>query len=563
MRVSTTSRWRLIAAGIAVVAASCGRGGCGSCDRIESVEPYIPEDASGAVLFSPPGALQPPLAAFLAGIEGKGGLFDWMQGKYGVDVSSEEGLLAAGIDPALGVAIVRRDGVSLLLGGASDREAFEGLVQARLAALGYPAPTQREVGELKILEVAGSADAARPPVAFGWKENLAILATGTTGAEDENGAALVEAIRAIASRDGQAPGLLGTDGWRSMDAAIPARGPGAFAYYDMDALEGDDRPLIGALGAFGPVVGEALKKSVASSQDLGLRFSVVEDRVSLDALLRTEPGSIPIEWLAVEEPPPPFGALLPRETTMLLRLRANVGMIRDLPAFLREMILPAGVLGRIHPLLATVDPDADLLAHLTGHVAVAFVGLGEESVLGKLLVAKRVWHVTSQIQAALLFQVRDPQALRAAWAARAIDVTKAGFTLAEAPGVAGGPPVTRLSHKKSGEEYAILFHGDVVALVIGKEAYVEMRDVIEGRATPLRERAESPLAKAVTGAAGAEADAAKLTAGLFLSFNRLTRQLGEKGAPPFYLRVINSIFEASAGIEVTGDSVRLSWEAVQ
>lgn len=558
-RSSQRRVWRLLAGALwLAVAASCGRGGCGSCDRVDGVEPYVPEDASGAILFSPPGRLRPPLAAFLAGIEGEGGLFDWMRGKYGVDVSSEDGLRAAGIDPELGVAVFRRGGVSLVLGGASDKDAFVGLVRARLSALGYPAPTESDAGGLQVMEVGGSAEAARPHVAFAWKQNLAILATGV-----EDGPTLVEAVRAIASRDGKGAGLLGTDGWRSMAEALPERGPGAFAYYDLHALEGDDRPLVGLLSNLGPTVGGALKSGVANARDLGFRFSVTEDRVSLDGLLRTEPGAIPTEWLTVEGPPPAFGAMLPRETTLMLRLRANVRMISGLPAFVREMILPAGILGQIHPLLRPADPDADLLAHLTGHVAVAFIGLGEESVLGKLVVAKRLWHVTSQIQAALLLQVRDPEAMRAAWARMADNAVKVGFTITEAPGVAGGPPVVRLSHPKTQEEYAVLFHGDVLAIVVGKEAYVEIRDVLEGRATPLRERAESPLAKAVTGAAGAEADAARLTAGLFLSFNRLTRQLGEKGAPPFYLRVINSIFEASAGIEVTGDSVRLSWEAAQ
>lgn len=543
---------RILAAAAFVAAASCGRSGC-SCDRVEDVEPYLPEDASGAILFSPPGALQPPISAFLAGIEGEGGLFDWMAGKYGVDITSEDGLRASGIDPALGVALVRRNGVSLLLGGASDQDAFTRLVYARLSALGYPAPVER-TGDPPVLEVTGDPAAGRPHVAFGWKHTLAILATG------DEAAPLVDAVRAIAARN--TGGLTTTDGWRSMAEALPAHGPGAMAYYDLHALEGDDRPLVALLRGLGPTVGAALEKGVASSRDLGFRFSVADDRISLDALLRADEAAIPTEWLEAG-PPPSFGAMLPRETTALLRLRANVAMIQDLPAFLREMILPPGILGRIHPLLAQVDPDRDLLAHLTGHVAVALIGLGEESILGKLLVARNLPQVTSQIQAALLFQVRDPAAFLASWAAHTEAPTRAGFTVIEAPGIHGGPPVTRLSHPKTGEEYALLVSGDVVALLCGKEAYVDVRDVLEGRATALRERAESPLAKAVTGAVGAEADAARLTAGLFFTFNRLTRQLGEKGAPPFYLRVINSIFEATAALEVTPSSVRLSLEAVQ
>lgn len=548
---------RILAAVAFVAAASCGRSGC-SCDRVENVEPYVPEDASGAILFSPPGALRPPIAAFLAGVAGEGGLFDWMDGKYGVDISSEDGLRASGIEPGLGIALVRRDGVSLLLGGASDQDAFTRLVYARLSALGYPAPTEHEAGGMKVLSVLGDAEAGRPHVAFGWKDNLAILATG---AEDE--AVLIEAVRAVAARDGSSGGFTTTDGWRSMAEALPTQGPGALAYYDLHALQGDDRPLVGMLRGLGPMVGGALEKGLASARDLGFRFTVVDDRIALDGLLRAEEGAIPTDWITVEGPPPPFGAMLPRETTMLLRLRANVLMIRDLPAFIREMILPAGILGRIHPLLKAADPDQDLLAHMTGHVAVAFIGLGEASVLGKLVVARKLSQVTSQIQAALLFEVHDARAFLAAWSDYGENAAKAGFELTETPGIAGGPPVMRFSQPKTGEDYAVLVSGNVVALLIGSEAYVEVRDVLEGRATPLRERAESPLAKAVVGAVGSEAEAAKITAGVFLTFNRLTRQLGEKGAPPFYLRVINSIFEATAALEVTPSSVRLSLEAVQ
>jgi hypothetical protein len=226
------------------------------------------------------------------------------------------------------------------------------------------------------------------------------------------------------------------------------------------------------------------------------------------------------------------------------------------------MVLPKGVLGLVHPLLAEASADSDLLAHLTGNIAVALIGLDEDAALGSFVTAKRPSQVFRFLDGAVLLQVRDAAAFRATWARFTERATKLGWTLTDAPPVGQGPPVVRLSHPKTKEHYAILSVDDVVMVVVGRSAYIDIRDVIEGRSTPLTARAETDLAKRVV-VAGDRAAAEKLTLGVFLSFARITRQLGEKGAPPFYLRVVNSISEAALGVEVEASSVRLSMEVVQ
>ncbi|MGM0574993.1 MAG: hypothetical protein ACQEXJ_04595 [Myxococcota bacterium] len=524
-----------LAMGVAVISAQACRGGCrgegGDATRV------VPEEARGVAVVPSLEALRGRLVAFLAGVEGASGALDLVEARYGVNLSDADGLREVGIDPDGSAALFAVDEAGVLAVSVSDDDAFADLVSSR-AVKWAGARVEERHGEAGL---AGIAEASARPkeAALGdagprWK-----LAWGTT----EDG------VGVVVLTPGEADPA---ERWRAL-----AGGAGGFAVSDLAGRARDglgDAPGLWlavrrspsvppGLGTVGALLAPYLEPLSTWTGHVGLEAEGLTARV--DGVWEGE-GTFPVGWFRPKGEPEALAEHFPKALTAFARVRADAGSLRNMPSFLRERVLPSTMPGPVGKLLPSPAEWLDLAA---GDVAVALLGIDDEATVEQLVRAQRRPDVILQLlHAGVGLTVRDPAEAR-----RHVEATRerfegAGWTTARIEGKAW----EGVGFRKGEHAWSALLRDDVMVLLSGSGEVERFLAVAEGRALPLTAMAEG-------GGVRAEALTDPQTGvGVLLTFTRITRELADKGLPPYFLQIINDVRSVALAFRPREDGVGLA-----
>jgi hypothetical protein len=510
----------------------------------------VPPEAIASLRLPALSALEAPLEGFLSGLGDAEGIYSFIDGRFGLDLSSPEGVRDAGLDPELGVHAFWFDGATALVAGVSEVEAFERTLRPRVLGSGYGEPVAWQDGEF-------SGYVAQQPhpegLALAWAISRNAAAVVVAAGADTAKAKVLHVLR----RDPAGASLYATDAYKAAFEGVEGTSPSVDLYLDLRGVASSSDAVKAGLRLLGPV-NAALEPVASEALALGARLQVAPDALRLRGRLqvRAEGTAWLRKWTQPGEVPPDFAALLPRDTVALLRLRVSPEPIAQVPNLLLRAVVPDEAISSIHPLFPLVEPLRAVLPRLRGDVALALFGLVEGQAPGALGTARSLRDVLPIVEGALFVSVDDIDGLWADLAGIGPKVEEAGYRVRSAPPLQGTRGTVLIEHPKSGEFLAVLALGRTVALVSGERGYVAVRDAAEGRATRVLDRVETPFLEGVLNGEPA-------AAGLYLSFNRLSRDLAERGAPPFFLKLLDSIFEAGLRVRVDETNLWLEAEVLQ
>lgn len=209
---------------------------------------------------------------------------------------------------------------------------------------------------------------------------------------------------------------------------------------------------------------------------------------------------------------------------------------------------------------------ASLVDGLTGEFAFAVMGLDEAVQPTSIL--RSVEHLPSLLQAihmAVAVEAVDESKAKELYESVRVQAPKAGFKVSTLEDAAfdgiilsKGKPNVRLAAvpNKGVRTYTLLRKGAVLIGLSGQGELQRFLDVQSKKAIALSASATDEHMKAVL--SGSE-DALAVT----LMSTRITRELADKGVPPFFLTVVNSIREVALRAKIEGKQLNIVMEARQ
>lgn len=487
--------------------------------------------------------LRGSVQSFLAGIRGTGGFLDLIKERYGVDLGSREGLETAGIDPDAGVALFRAGDAAVLAIGVSDREAFDRLL-VRRAQLGGGADVSPVEGTppLKVATPRMKKGAVGPPP---WK-----LVWGVTD----------DRVGLMVATEGSGDPVAR---WRELAGGADA----SFTTTPRAQRAQEETPE-------GTVLWGAGKASVTAPEELGMLASLMNPYLSgLDDWtghlhlsesavglrlrgLYTGEGTLPARLFAESSSKrTPFAELWPKSSTLFVRFRLDLEPVRAMPGFIRDRVLPKR-LPRIDGL--HLPPTEDVVEGLTGEMAVGLMGLDREVTLASMLKPKQKLSTLLQLfHLAIAVRVEDPAAVLSGIESLAVGLDQEAW--ATAPVNGGGWRGMSFVKFKT-RHYAAIIKGDVLVLLTGAGEVARFVDVGKGEAINLASMGSAGGGEASADRALGLVEGAP-TLGAFVAFTRITRELSDKGVPPYFLKIINDIRSVSASLDVRAQDALLELSA--
>ena len=153
--------------------------------------------------------------------------------------------------------------------------------------------------------------------------------------------------------------------------------------------------------------------------------------------------------------------------------------------------------------------------------------------------------------AVITAEVTDPAAARSFITAATGRMVAAGWFAAslESDGWSG----VALRKEGSPAVWSIIQRGSVVAVISGPGEVARFVRVARGTALSLEAAAQGPVAKAA-------ASSPEVGIGLSAGFRRVTRELSEKGLPPFFLQMVNDLRAISGAIRFRPDGATVELE---
>jgi hypothetical protein len=500
----------------------------------------VPEEAPLVVVAPELHGLRRPLVAFLAGIQGASGFLDLIEARWGIDLTAAAGLDEAGIDAERPAALFQDGSAVSLAVGVSDPARFVELVALRAETLGAKAEEQGGVW-------MASAAAEPERGSSGWE-----MAFGVT--EDRIGLLRVAF----------APDADPANRWTTA-AARHGNLRGSPRETEAAAL-GEAAPVLWAshLGGLPVPASAGTAAQLIKPWLAGLdRWSVQVGLTEADLAVRARAiwsgeGELPSAWLSPATEPAPFAQVFPKTTTMLVRGRLDAARVRGLASFVRDALLP----DRFPDLDGLPLPSpAAVLDAMTGDVAVAILGVDADVSVTDLTNPKsygptsygpksheRMAAALQLVHTALAIGTRDPKAASALVETLAQQTAAMeGFAVAAIDrGGYRGYAIARGRHT-----YAVLVKDSVLLFMTGAGEVERFLAVGEGQGSPLATAAEDPGARA---ALGLEPSAL----GAFATLTRITRELAEKGIPPYFLKILNDIRSLSGFVQVQPRQLDLS-----
>jgi len=504
------------------------------------LETWVPEDAGELLWTADLARLAQGINGLTARIPGAQGARDVVQLLAGVDLLDAEALQEAGFRQDSGVVAFRwRNGAWLVL-PVVDRRGAEHVVEL-LRRRGYspvqqPLPAHRAVAHWSL---GARTDAAREAVHI-WQLPDAVIVRWTPG-----------------SAGAQTPPEPSGQAWSHWLAArrLGKRGlpsPPGELHVRIDLSP--DGPVIAAMhDALGPgnlLLGGLVDRFVRVQADLELVAAVPSLRVHL----RTAPGAaadvaafhagflgeVPGTLLDL-------GDLLPDETAVLLRVRANPSLWNRIPSGLRDRVLPASLLGALHPALVGVDARSALVAAMDGQVAAGLLSIADSVPLDPRAWQEVDWRKSLGAFAAVML-TSDVAAQTFVQQCRTALETSADRPVTVQIGAWSGFSV-------AGPEapWLLLRNNRSVALLSGQGVAEDLQRIAAHRFPN--------LAAAAHGAVETDLVAGRrFWLGALATTPRTVRSLRRRGVPDHFLQMLASLSAVSVAVQLAPDGVEASAE---
>ncbi|MFO0746562.1 MAG: hypothetical protein U1F43_12950 [Myxococcota bacterium] len=502
----------------------------------------MPVDVDGAFVVPSLGALQQKSTAFLGGLEGAIGALDLLADRYGIDLRSPEGLEQTGLEPAQGAVVWTAGGAFVIGVSVKDAKAFGARVDTRLvrghgANMIGAAPDAWSAPRIYAGPIPPGAKDGLPAWRAAWgvtDDGIGLLAL--TGPSDDPAAL----YRRAAAEQG---GLVKEPNGRLAKAKLAA-GDGAIAWLVLRDVLPQVPDDLGMLKGIVEKVRSGLREwqggIVAADDHLALRI----------AADFTGEGELPVDWARPTGAAAGLAKVLPKTTTALIRFRVNLDMVRRLPSFLRSQFLPDQIPGLE---MLPIPALSDAIDLIDGDVGVALLGIAPDATLGHLtsLAAFRD-KALETFRVALIARLHDPDAARRQFSDIAEQLRNNNWLVADIdPAKAAG--WTGWTFVRGATTYSVLMDPEVMIFIIGPgevDAFIAAR---AGRATTLAQFGAG-FDQSVQEALGLAPAGSGTAFGVSLGFLRVTRELADKGVPPYFLKMLNKV--RIVGLSIDGQPKR-------
>ena len=481
-----------------------------------------------------------PLADFLSGIEGSKGLYELIKVQLGLDLTDDEGLKEVGLDPKTGLVFFEKEGSFSFAVGVSYPKRFMDHVRERIRILGPSNLSESADDKVRLATGPSLPDGEGFLWSVAWGVTSDNVGLVTWTGKGESAEAAWDLAADKPSSTFEKPESLN-------DAMLWAAGHTGGLKFDVPV----------------PVVGNVLSQALKGGGNWELGVELEPDTLRLRASIPGGAGLGAIgPYMQTDTSSPKFAAIFPKNSSLFVRSRVLLEkagpflagaalLLNSEPAYIDRLPVP---------------PIPMLLDSLTGEIAVAVMGLDDG------------------VQPTTILRIRNDlprllQAVHTAVAVEAVTEAKAKELLssivARAP--TAGFRTSALSHAemegviltkeltarrggyKSRQEkrvYTVLRHGKILVGISGEGELQRFLDVQAGKAIALQTAATDAHMKA---ALIEGKDALALT----LMSTRITRELADKGMPPFFLTVVNSIREIALRARVEKKHLKIVLEARQ
>ena len=303
--------------------------------------------------------------------------------------------------------------------------------------------------------------------------------------------------------------------------------------------------LHNALGLGNLLFGGLVDRFISAQADLTLKARLP----SLHLQLRTEPrGAEDVAAFQsgfVTETPGTLlnlGDLLPDETMLLLRARANPALWSMVPSGLRDRALPASFLGVVHPALNGVDARQALIAAFDGQVVGGVLSIADTVPLDPRTWPEVDWRASVSAFASLLM-TSDVAAQTFVQQCRTAIETSPDKPTTVQLGLWSGFGVPG-----PGAPWLLLRKNRSVVLVTGPGAEQDLRRVAKRRFGSLGSAAEGPIEQDLV--AGG-----RFWLGATATTPRALRSLRRRGVPDHFLQMLGSLSASSLAVQLGPDGV--------
>ncbi|MBT9554665.1 MAG: hypothetical protein IV100_01495 [Myxococcales bacterium] len=511
---------------------------------------------------------------FARGISETGRFRDLFKAETGADIGTADGLRSVGFDPEGAVAVVRHQRVSTLIAGAEAPDRLLPAMVSKLQNLGFArvetAPL--EASGLQLITAGDESGAVEVAVAI--HEGLLALSFPSVGAD------AVAAAKAFVSAPAAAPFFDSAVG-RALVAQLPGDGPiwyGAAARTlktDDGKARYDVAKLLGLPDVIADGVNAYVGRWIETVEFAGARMNVEPCATAVLAALGTK-DSVPLIPAAYrpKTQAPDFGRVLPRDTVAVVRAAVDVGAIAEPFIALATMGASLGSLvgggddpivtflgKQVSPELADRHVVNDVLAHVSGHFAVALLGVDRKAPLPDLGDLSDPLRWLSQVQLVLGIGLADGKRFLDLWWPKRAVLASFGFESEEVAAKNPEARVLKLSRNcrppppppkgqkppppKLCERYGVYATPSALHLTSGHQALDRLLAVEGGKANDLRSLTREPLGISVL-------EHGPETVGLYFSFDGLLKAVSGRNLPGGATRYLAQAFEFVSTLDAQG-----------
>jgi len=489
----------------------------------------VPPEAEVVLVVPSIARAQAAATSFLDGLPGAAGVLELLAERYGVDLRTPDGVAALGIDATRPAVVWTYDGGTTIAVAVRDANAFGAHIERRLVQGAGATPGERfseRWDDPKKLD--GPVPPGDPRADPAWRAAWAVtrdgigLLTLTRGEFDAYARCLGATFDM--HRFGE-----DTDG--PYAKAKEVGGPDALLYMIVGDILPPTPPGLGLLKGFVDNLRGGLARWYGGVALSGERLAL---RLASDF---TGEGELPVSWVTLGGGADAIARALPKTTSALVRFRVNLGKLRALPSFIVSQFLPDQIPG-FEALPIPALPD--LIDLLEGDVGVALLGLDPKATFGHLTSLRALQErALETFRVAFVARLRDAEGARRQFAGIADQLDSSGWVVAPLLAEQAGG-WTGWTFVRGQTSYSVLMDAEVIVFIVGPgevDAFIAARS---GRATTLAAYGMG-FDATLKGALGIAPAGGGTALGVSLGFLRVTRELADKGVPPFFLKLLSRI----------------------
>lgn len=250
-------------------------------------------------------------------------------------------------------------------------------------------------------------------------------------------------------------------------------------------------------------------------------------------------------FLAEKEGLLQLGDLLPDEVALLARGRVNPALLDMVPRIVRDRLIPASLLGQVHPALAGLDVRSALIEQLDGQLAAGLLGVDDQAPPDP-----RSWPVRGLRKTVGGFVALSLKTDRAAR-----DLLERAETLLKEGGAAPQRVVlgafSGFSVDVEPAPWGLLRRDRALVWISGKGELARFERTAKGVFPSLGKAADSPLERDVLAGRGHWVGAMATT-------GRVVRSLRRRGVPDHFVSMVASVAALSATLALEPDGALLT-----